>query len=185
MVITDGDRSEIDGTAPAALVAGGNSSTAYHFTISRDLVRFIRDVRLPIRWIPIQPNVPHRYRLEIRGAERYTWYIDGAVADSGEPEGAYPTADSRLNFRAKAWYLESVTRWNYIRYGRIPEDASGDYDSDDDRDLFDHYYVQECFSQSGPEAHPGPGCRFADFDFDGDTDLRDFAEFQNRFTGAE
>ena len=41
-VETDGDRSEIPGTAPALLSAGSLGSTKYHITIARDRVRFIR-----------------------------------------------------------------------------------------------------------------------------------------------
>ncbi len=182
---TDGNRSEIDGVAPAALTMGGRSGVLYHVTISRDLVRFIRDPEFPILWNSIQPDTFHRYRIELFGEHRYVWYIDGETIDEGVPEGQFPSDDSNINFRAKSWYLESTSSWDYIRYGRIPQDASGDYDSDDDRDLFDYYFVHECLSQSGPETDAGPGCRFADFDGDTDTDLRDFAEFQNRFTGDE
>ena len=43
----------------------------------------------------------------------------------------------------------------------------------------------ECLGgqHGGPGNDAGPGCRFADFDTD--TDLRDFAEFQVNFTGGE
>lgn len=182
-VHTDGDRSEIDGTAPANLAVGNVFGVVYHCTIARDLVRF-SFFRRPTVFFPIEPDYPHTYRLELYGDTRYILFVDGFVEDIGVPEGAFPTNRSQIDWRAKSWYLESTTKWDYIRYGRIPEDASGDYDSDDDFDLFDYYFVHECFSLSGPGVNAGPGCRFADFDGDADTDLRDFAQFQNRFTGG-
>jgi len=70
----------------------------------------------------------------------------------------------------------------------MPEDASGDYDSDGAAALFDLYFFDDCLTKDGPgifggPGHDaGPGCRFADFDADRDVDLLDFAEFQNLFT---
>ena len=72
----------------------------------------------------------------------------------------------------------------------IPVDGSGDYDSDGAVTLHDFYFFHECLTNDrpgihgGPDNDAGPGCRFADFDSDGDTDLRDFAEFQNAFGHA-
>jgi len=66
--------------------------------------------------------------------------------------------------------------------GPIAEDGSGDFDSDQDVDLDDYQYFQECFDNSGPGIDAGPGCRFADFDDDTDVDLQDLAQFQNSFT---
>ena len=63
----------------------------------------------------------------------------------------------------------------------IPHDGSGDYDSDGAATLVDHYFVRECVADGGPDVDAGPGCRFTDFDGDTDTDLFDFAEFQNLF----
>ena len=51
----------------------------------------------------------------------------------------------------------------------------------------DFYFFHECLTSvrpginGGPENDAGPGCRFADFNSDGDTDLLDFAKFQNAF----
>ncbi len=185
VVATDGDRSEIPGTAPASLVAGSRGLVNYHFTIAQDQVRFIRDNRLPILYIDIEPRVAHTYRLELYRDELYVWFIDGEVVDSGSPEGPYPSSNPSLNWRAKSWYLESTTKWDYIRYGTIPDEGSGDFDSDEDVDLRDYYYVHECLSNSGPGVDAGPGCRFADFDDDKDVDLKDLADFQTRFTGED
>ncbi len=181
---TDGERSEIPGSAPAVISIANVFGVVYKFTIAKDLIQLI-GFRRPLEYREIAQGKPHTFRIDIFGTERFVWYIDGQIVHEGIPEGPFPTERSDFNWRSKAWYLESTTRWEFIRFGRIPQDASGDYDSDDDRDLFDHYFVHECFSQSGPDADAGPGCRFADFDGDSDTDLRDFAEFQNRFTGGE
>ncbi len=180
-VETDGDQSEIDGTAPALVSAWSFGSVLYHFTIAKDQVRFLRDTLLPILWIDIEPDVPHTYRLELFGEDLYIWYIDGEVIDSGVPEAAYPSSTPSIGWRAKAWFLESTTQWDYIRYGTIPEPGSGDFDSDDDVDLDDYYFFQHCVTE--PDTDAGPGCIWADFDGDDDVDLIDFGHFQANFTG--
>ena len=63
--------------------------------------------------------------------------------------------------------------------GVIPADGSGDFDSDDDVDLDDYYFFQDCVTD--PNTDAGPGCVWADFDFD--VDLIDFSHFQAAFTG--
>ena len=180
-VETDGDQSEIDGVAPAAVSAWSFGAVLYHFTIAKDQVRLIRDTLLPILWIDIEPDVPHTYRLELFGADLYIWYIDGEVIDSGIPEGAYPSSTPSISWRAKSWFLESTTQWDYIRYGTIPQAGSGDFDSDDDVDLDDYYFFQDCVTD--PDTDAGPGCVWADFDSDSDVDLIDFGHFQANFTG--
>ena len=122
---TDGPRSEIDGVAPAALVLGGLSGVLNHFTIADDRVRFLRDASVPIVWVDIEAGVPHTYRLELYGDQRYVWTIDDAVVDTGIPEGPFPTNDSVIAWAAESWFVESTTRWDYIRYGVIPEPATG------------------------------------------------------------
>jgi hypothetical protein len=140
----------------------------------------------------VGPGIAHTYRLELVGVVSYAWYIDGMLVDDGIPEGAYPTDNSHvISFRGKSWYLESTTRWDYIRYGVIPEDGSGDYDSDEDVDARDFYFFHECLTNTrpgingGPDNDAGPGCRFADFDADSDVDLRDVAVFQQIFTSSD
>ncbi|MCH7702427.1 MAG: hypothetical protein IID37_12145 [Planctomycetes bacterium] len=180
---TTGDSSEIDGVAPALLSAWSFGPVLYHFTIAKDQVRFIRDFDAPTVWTDIEPDVPHTYRLELFGADLYVWYIDGQVIDSGIPGAAYPSFTPSISWRAKSWFLESTTQWDYIRYGTIPEPSSGDFDSDDDVDLDDYYFFQDCITQ--PNIDAGPGCVWADFDGDSDVDLIDFAHFQAAFTGSD
>ncbi len=191
-VQTSGPRSEIIGVAPASMVAAGNFGTNYHVTIARDQVRLIRDNLLPIVYAVIASDVPHTYRIELHGAETYTWYIDGGIVDTGVPEGSFPVNDSGvISFRANCWFEPSITRWDYIRYGVIPEDASGDYNGDGAVTLGDFYIFHECLSSNrigldgGPANDAGPGCRFADYDYDADVDFLDFAEFQRAFGGID
>jgi hypothetical protein len=111
------------------------------------------------------------------------------LIDEGVPDGPFPVQDSRITWQGSSWYLPCHNAWSYIRYGKIPADGSDDYDSDFSVTLFDHYFVHDCLTKDGPGIlggpgkNAGPGCRFADFDGDRDTDLLDFAEFQNAFTG--
>ncbi len=181
----DGDRAEIPFGGPAALGSGSFGPVNYTFFIARDQAKLNRDNRLPIVFVDIQPGVPHTHRLELYGAERYVWYIDGEVVDSGRPEGQYPSNTPSMAWQARSRNLDSHVRWDYIRYGVIPEDGSGDYDSDDDVDQDDYYFFHECLAASGPGIDAGPGCRFADFDHDTDVDLDDFAAFQERFTESQ
>ncbi len=167
--------------APASIVAGGTTGILYHFTIGNNEVRLIRGSQFPIVYGDFDPGV-HVFRLELRGADSYTFLVDGDVVDTGVPEGPYPTDDSRVTFGAQAAIVDSVTQWDYIRFGLIPEDASGDFDSDGAVDVDDFYFFQECAANSGPNLDAGPGCRWADMDSDSDVDFHDFALFQRAFT---
>jgi len=188
-VRTDGDRSEISGGAPVLLAMGNSFGTNYHVTIASDLVRFLRDVDLPIWYIDIEPGIPHTYRIELY-PDQYAFYIDGYLIDEGIPEGPFPAYDSLITWRGRSWYLPCENAWDYIRYGVTPADGSGDFDSDAATTLTDFYFVQECLTNQrvgingGPDNDAGPGCRFTDFDADGDVDLLDLAEFQNLFSGS-
>jgi hypothetical protein len=186
----DGDRSEISFGGPALLVLGNNAGVIYHVTIARDLVKFLRDIDLPILFIQIESGVPHTYRVEL-SPDRYAFYIDHDLIDKGVPDGPFPAYDPRITWQGQSWYLPCHNAWDYIRYGRLPEDASGDYDSDGAATLFDYYFVHECLIKDGPGIfggpgeNAGPGCRFTDFDRDADVDLLDIAEFANQFTGFQ
>ena len=177
---------DVSGVA-TALVAGGRSTAFYHFTLTDESVRLIRSNFLPIIFAQVMPVVPHTYRLELYGSERYAWSIDGQMIDSGVPAAAYPADSSVLIWGTSHDVYDNIARWDYIRFGVIPVDGSGDYDSNAEVTLDDFYFFQECLSNrrpglnGGPGNDAGPGCRFADFDFDDDVDLRDVAEFQTAF----
>lgn len=163
-MVTDGTRAGIPNVSPAAMVASGFSGILYHFTIAEDQVRLIRDAAMPMVWADIAPGVPHTYRLELYGADSYCFYIDGILIDTGIPEGAYPTSDSKLVFGARAPGEPATTQWDYIRFGVIPQDGSGDFDSNSVVDAGDSYFFLDCLL--GPDA-AGPGCRWADMNGDG------------------
>ena len=108
---TNGDSSEIVGTAPASLVASGvpSAGVSYHFTIAKDLVRLIRGNFNPIVYVAVDEHVPHTYRLELYQDELYVWYVDNRVVDSGQPSGAFPTVPTNvISFRAKSEYLTRI-----------------------------------------------------------------------------
>jgi hypothetical protein len=182
---TDGDRSEIPWTAPTALSAWSIGPSRYLFVIAADQVKLNRDNRLPIIFIDIEPGVFHTFRLEIYGTDLYVWYIDGEVVDSGLPESEYPSHIPRLNIRAKSKFVDSTAIWDYIRYGEIPVEGSGDFDSEGDVDLRDFYFFDECLTNGGPGVDAGPGCLWADMDMDNDVDFHDLGLFQLAFTGSE
>ncbi|MCH8253628.1 MAG: hypothetical protein IID36_14370 [Planctomycetes bacterium] len=189
VVSTDGDQSEIPFGGPVGLSTWNGGSVLYLLFIASDQVKFLRDVDLPIIFVDIEPDIQHSYYLELHGTESYALYIDGEVVDSGIPVGSATTLFPRVNMRAKSVFVNSTAIWQAIRWGQIPEDASFDFDSDEDVDHHDYYYVAECLGKTGPgifggpENDAGPGCRFADSDNDGDVDLKDIAAFQNAFTG--
>ena len=187
-VQADGDRSEIPFGGPALLVLGSDAGGFYHMTVAADLVKFLRDVDLPIWYIEIELGVPHTYRVELYH-DRFAFYIDAYLIGEGVPEGPFPAYNPRITWQGDSVYLPCHNAWDYIRYGVIPFDGSGDFNSDDSVTLNDFYFAQECLTNErlgingGPENDAGPGCGFADFDADGDADPLDLAEFQNLFAG--
>ncbi len=189
-VQTDGDRSEIPSGGPSGVAMFNFAGVLYHLTIAEDLVQFFRDADLPIWFIEIEPGVPHTYRVELH-PDRYAFYIDTDLIDEGVPEGPYPAHDARITWLGRWRDLPSENVWDYIRYGVIPVDGSGDYDSDAEVTLDDFYFVHECLTNrrpginGGPGNDAGPGCRFADFDFDDDVDMEDIALLQENFTGSQ
>jgi len=182
-VVTDGYKSGIpNGSPPLEVALGNNAGVHYLISVERDLVGFLRAPD-PVWFINIEPGVPHTYRIELY-PDRYAFYIDANLIDEDVPEGPFPAHSSEIVWLGESWDLPCHNAWDYIRYGVIPLDASGDYDSDGAVTLEDFYFFHECLTNDrpgihgGPENDAGPGCRFADFDSDGDTDLRDFAALQ-------
>ena len=191
-VETDAPSSILDSSGtPVVVSAGGTAAANYHFTITDARVQVWRSNFLPIVFVDIEPGVPHTYRLELHGVDSYAWFIDGQLGDSGPPEGQYPNDDSVLIWATSREEFDTTTRWDYVRFGVIPQDASGDFDSDGAVTPNDYRFFQDCLTNVRPGINGGPGndaglgCLFADFDLDDDVDLRDFADFQVAFTGVE
>lgn len=187
-VITDGPSEELPWTAPAALVVwDGDGIVLYHFSIADDQVRFIRHIPdNPILYFDIESGVPHTFRVEVFGqrlGDTYAVYIDGVPVDAGMADGPlwHPPWPPEVVFRAKSKFEPSTTTWDYIRWGTIPSIASGDFNSDEQVDSVDFYFFHECLSTP---AGSWPGCLWADFDFDGDVDCDDAAEFLLAWTAA-
>ncbi|MEK6676903.1 MAG: hypothetical protein AABZ47_14780 [Planctomycetota bacterium] len=189
-VVTDNPEWLIDEwQVPAVVSAGGRAGVLHHTVMTESAAVLLRDISIPRVIAPISVSEPHTYRIELF-ADKYIWYIDGVVTDSGIPEGVYPDPDAFLIWGAEVSHNDAppaTTAWDFVRAGRIPDDASGDFDSNEAIELFDYYYFHECLTNDrigihgGPDNDSGPGCRFTDFDGDSDVDLCDFAEFQNRF----
>ena len=164
---------------PVVVSAAGNGSALYHFTITDGHLRVVRAADLVI-YMDIQRGVPHTYRVELRGEESYAWYLDGELIDSGTPYGTYPHPEAVLIWGARHNEASSTTCWDYLRYGDMPADASGDFDSSGAIDGEDFYFFGEYFSGEGVDA--GPGGRWADFDADADVDCTDWNAFQLAWT---
>ncbi len=165
---------------PVAVSAYGNGNALYHFTITDGRIRVVRDTGLPVIYMDIAQGVPHTYRVELRGEQSYAWYLDGELIDSGTPYGMYPLDDSKVIWGARYHHYPTTTCWDYLRYGDMPADASGDFDSSGTIDGQDFYFFAEYFSGEGVDA--GPGARWADFDADTDVDCADWEAFQLAWT---
>jgi hypothetical protein len=182
--ISDAPNTEIPGTGGSVLNAVG-FNVINHFTITEDKVRIWRGNTVPFVFVDIESGVPHTYRVEHYADQLYIYYIDGEIVDSGIPRGGFPNASARIIWGSKMWWTPSTNEWDYVRYGTIPEAGSGDFDSDEDVDLRDFYFFDECVTNGGPGVEAGPGCLWADLDGDGDVDFADMGLFQLAFTGSE
>ena len=177
VVQTDGDRSEIVGTAPIAFVlASSSTGVSYHFTVAKDQIRFIRGNFNPVFYVDLQSGVPHTHRLELSGSDSYSWYVDGLLLDSGMPDASISFSDAVIQWRTRSWQLPNDTQWNYIRYGTIPQPNSGDFDSNGLVDFQDLYFFVD--GLLGPDYDAaGPGCKWADMNNDGVANGADIATF--------
>jgi len=116
---------ELEGTGGSAVVLSARYAR-YHFTITEDLVRVLRDVTIDPMWISIEPGIAHVYRLEIPDDTSFQLLIDGDPVLTGTPEGPLGTDTSRLIWGSKMWNTPSVNTWDYVRYGTmVPEPATG------------------------------------------------------------
>jgi hypothetical protein len=163
----------------------------YHVVMTESAAVLLRDIFIPRVIVPISVGEPHTYRIEVY-ADEYLWYIDGVIVDSGVPEAPYPDPNAQIVWGAEVTHDSAptaTTAFDYVRFGEIPEPASGDYGNNGEVGLGDYRFVYDCLSKEGPDLlggpgeNTGPGCAFTDFDFDLDVDLFDFAEFASHYTG--
>ncbi len=114
-------------------------SVTNNFNITTDQLCIWRGNSVPLLYLDIEEGVPHSYRVEHYGDHLYAHYVDEVLVDSGKPLGDFPNASARIIWGSRMWMTPSTNEWDYVRYGRIPQDASGDFDSDGDVDVDDHY----------------------------------------------
>ena len=124
-ILSDAPDSEVDQQNGAALIVFTGGGVSYHFNMASGLTRILRGVPYPTRYFEIEPAIPHSYRLEVYGADYFEFRIDGSVVDSGEPEGDFPTPDALMSFGTQFYMSESTSQWDYVRFGAIPEPATG------------------------------------------------------------
>jgi hypothetical protein len=165
---------------PCGFALGNHLGARYHFTVGNDEVLF-RRYAVPFVYVDLESGMPHRFRLELRGATSYMLFIDDEVVDSGVPEAAFfPGIDPGIVFWADYYGEEHVTRLDYIRFGPIPIAGSLDCDSSGDVSHYDHLLLADYLR--GPQMPFPRGWDCADADADTDIDLLDFAELQNAFS---
>jgi len=182
-VESTGDRSELVFTAPSSFVISDGGGVNYHFTIASDQIRYIRDDNVPWIFLDIAPDVPHTYRVELFDVDWFTVFIDGVVVDEGVPEGLLTQFVPAVLFRAKAQFGPSTTTWEYMRWGVIPADGSGDFDSNGAADAFDLFYFSECIDRSAAGEPADPSCQWADFNADNTVNCTDIAAFTAIYAG--
>lgn len=134
-VLTDGPRRGIPAGSPCGLTATGFRGVRYHFTIAEDQARLI-DSGLNVILFEVGGGAAHTYRVEVRGVS-YAVAIDGQQVYGGTTSVAYPTDDSFVVFWARAPGESATTRWDYIRFGVIPDAEPADVNCDGMINLFD------------------------------------------------
>lgn len=182
-----GDSSEIPGGAPTVLAAANSFGIIYHMTVASNQVKFVRDVDQPILFFDVKPGTPHRVRLELvnKVPPTYAWYIGNDLVDQGVANGMFPVQDARVTWQGRSWHMPTLNQWDYIRFGDIPLDASGDFDSNGAVDSFDHFYFFECLDRSAAGEPASPSCAWADFNADNTVDCADWNTFRVAWTGPD
>ena len=89
-----------------------------------------------------------------------------------------------MEWVARYYNDEQTARWDYVRYGVIPADHSGDFDSNGIVDQSDLYFFVDCLLAPDYDA-AGPGCRWADMNGDGKADGADVQLFVRAMLPAQ
>ncbi len=178
---TSGDRSELPLGGPTSLNTFSNGPTNYHFDIADDQVEFNRN-NLLIIFTNVEPGVFHTYLLEVDNTVppgTYAFWIDDMLIDAGIADGVYPDPlNSRINFRAKKVFVDSLAERDYMRWGDTPVPGSGDFSGDGQFNEADRPFFVECLEAGGPGVAAWPGCVWADMDSDTDVDCDDWEAFK-------
>ena len=182
--MTDVPRSQL-GDSPNGLVAATSiNSDVFHFSVTADEVEFVRDNPLGLVLdVDIQPGVLHTYYLALHNDLSYSWCVDGVVVNSGQYPAPYPVSDARVQWWARCFGYSQTAKWDYVRYGVIPADHSGDFNNNGVVDETDLYFFIDCLL--GPDYDAaGPGCRWSDMNADGKADGGDVQLFVNAMMGG-
>jgi len=186
--ITDSPRSVMSHTPNVVVVASSVTSVLFHFRVTTDRVELLRGDAGgggSIFDVDIQPGVLHTYYLALHGDLSYVWYIDGAVANSGQYPSTFPDGSSAIQWGARCFTTDPPqnAKWDFVRYGVIPADHGGDFNNNGVVDETDVYFFVDCLLGPGYDA-AGPGCRWADMNADGKTDGADIQLIVAAMTGA-
>ena len=124
-MISDAPDSEVNQQNGGSLVVLVGGPVRYHFNIASGVARIVRGIQYPVRYFAIEPGVAHTYRLEVFGDEYFEFSIDSLVVDCGLPESVFPTPDALMSFGTRYYRAESTGAWDYVKFGAIPEPATG------------------------------------------------------------
>jgi len=168
---------------PCQLSASGGP-VLFKFTITADQVELVRDNPIGLVLdVDIAPGMPHTYYLELHNDLSYAWYIDGSAVNTGNYPGSFPRSSAVITWSARFYSDEQTAKWDYVRYGVIPADHSGDFNNNGVVDQTDAYFFVDCLLAQGYDA-AGPGCRWADMNADGKADGADIQLFVNAMMGG-
>lgn len=123
-MISDAPASEVDHQNGASLVVLVGGPVTYHFNISSTLVQFYTG-HFPNLYFTVDPAVAHVYRLDVYAGDWFEFRIDDALVFADVPESVFPTPDALMSFGAGYYRAESTSAWDYVKFGAIPEPATG------------------------------------------------------------
>ncbi len=95
---TDGPSSEFVFRGPSTVDLGSGHPAKYHFTIGTDQVMLEGPFDLPLVFIDFDEDTDHTFRLELRAAQSFRFFVDDETVFEGLPEGPYPTSSAFMNF---------------------------------------------------------------------------------------
>jgi len=185
---TDTPHSAINHTPNTISVWSNSTFDLFDFIVTTDQVELLRGDAGgsgTIITFNLQGSVFHSYYLALHSDLSYDWYIDGSLMNVGQFPSPYPDTSSGIEWGARCFSTDPPqnAKWDYIRYGVIPADHSGDFDSNGIVDANDLYFFVDCLL--GPDYDAaGPGCKWADMNNDGKADGADVQLFAQAMLGV-